>query len=57
MAGNKASLVRKSLKYILKILNENDRISLIRFDDTSEVLTPFLLVNETNKKELKKAIK
>jgi len=32
MAGKKAKLLRKSLKYILKILNKEDRICLIKFD-------------------------
>jgi hypothetical protein len=31
--GEKAKLVRKSLKYLLKILGENDRICLISFDN------------------------
>lgn len=30
---SKAKLVRKSLKYLLKILGNNDRICLISFDD------------------------
>lgn len=33
MKGKKAQLVRKSLKYLLKIMNEDDRISLVKFDD------------------------
>lgn len=57
MAGSKAKLVRKSLKYLLKIMNENDRITLISFDSKATILTPFLRNNATNKDTFKKAIK
>lgn len=57
MSGKKAQLVRKSLKYLLKIMNENDRICLISFDSVEKILTPFLRNNLENKSELKKAIK
>jgi len=55
MGGQKAQLVRKSLKYLLKMLNE-DRICLISFDTNAKILTPFLRNREDNKKELKDAI-
>lgn len=57
MSGKKAQLVRKSLKYLLKLLNSNDRICLISYDCNAKVLTPFLRNNEENKEDLKKAIK
>ncbi|KAL4481153.1 hypothetical protein ABPG72_015108 [Tetrahymena utriculariae] len=57
MSGKKAQLVRKSLKYLLKIMNENDRICLISFDSVEKILTPFLRNTLENKSELKKAIK
>jgi len=56
MGGQKAQLVRKSLKYLLKMLNEDDRICLISFDTNAKILTPFLRNREDNKKELKDAI-
>ena len=43
---SKAQLVRKSLKYLLKILGNNDRICLISFDDKAKILTPFLKIND-----------
>lgn len=57
MNGMKAQFVRKSLRYILKILKENDRISLIKFDDKSSILCPLLRNNDENKMQLKNAIK
>lgn len=33
-------LVNKTLKYLLEILNEKDRLCLIMFDDRSVRLTP-----------------
>jgi len=45
------------LKYLLKILNEDDRISLISFDSKATILTPFLRNTEENKAQFKKAIK
>lgn len=56
MQGMKAKLVRKSLKYIMKILNEDDRVCLIAFDSRATILTPFLKNNLANKAEIKKAI-
>ena len=36
MSGEKAKFVRKSIKYLLKILRDNDRISLISFDSDAK---------------------
>lgn len=38
-------------------MNEDDRISLISFDDNAKILTPFLRNNLNNKPTFKKAIK
>ncbi len=57
MAGKKAQYVRKSLKYLLKVLNEEDRICIICFGSDSKILTPFLKNNADNKSKLKEAIK
>lgn len=40
MAGKKAQLVRKSLKYLLKILEKGDQISLVSFSSTAKTLCP-----------------
>lgn len=53
MMGMKAQLVRKSIKYLLKIMNEDDRISLISFDSKAKILCPLLRNNLANKKNLK----
>lgn len=37
-------------------MNEEDRISLVKFDNISQILTPFLRNNEINKTVLKKGI-
>ena len=38
-------------------MNEDDRISLISFDQDAKILTPFLRNNLNNKPTFKKAIK
>jgi hypothetical protein len=57
MAGKKIDLVRKSVRYLMKTLGEEDRLCLISFSTDSEVLTPFLKNNETNKPRFKKLLK
>ncbi|EAR95517.2 Von willebrand factor type A (vWA) domain was originally protein (macronuclear) [Tetrahymena thermophila SB210] len=57
MAGKKAQLVRKSLKYLLKILEKGDQISLVSFSSTAKTLCPLTQVNDENKQQIKSAIK
>ena len=40
MSGTKMELVHKTLKYLLTILSEKDRLCLIKFDTTASRLTP-----------------
>jgi len=40
MSGEKMMLVNSTLKYLLEILNEKDRLCLIMFDHSSKRLTP-----------------
>lgn len=40
MSGEKIKLVKETLNYLLTILNENDRLSIVIFDDTVERLNP-----------------
>ena len=35
MYGEKIKLVRETLKYLLELLNENDRLCLIKFENSS----------------------
>jgi Mg-chelatase subunit ChlD len=56
MSRKKAKLVRKSLKYLLKVFGTDDRISLVSFDGKARILTPLLRNNDINKSRLKEAI-
>ena len=40
MGGEKITLLRETLLYVLTILNEEDRISLVPFDHEAQRLTP-----------------
>ena len=53
MKGEKAMLVRQSLKYILKVLGEKDRICLVSFDNKAKVMIPFLRISHENKERIK----
>lgn len=50
---SKMKLVRKSLRYILKILNENDRICIITYSKSSKIRTGFMKNTIENKQQLK----
>lgn len=56
MSGEKESLVKQSIKYLLTILTEKDRICLITFQNHSEYITPLLQVSDANKPIIEKAI-
>ena len=49
MAGLKLELVKTTLKYILSILKENDRMAIIAFDTQGEVLVTLKQASEVNK--------
>lgn len=49
MGGSKIELVRSTLKQLLEILNEKDRLCLVQFDSSSERLTPLICVSEGNR--------
>jgi len=51
MQGEKIQLVKDTFKYLLELLSENDRLSIIIFDDTVKKLTPLLRMTESNKKK------
>lgn len=55
--SNKLKLVRKSLRYLLKILNENDRICIITYSKNSKIRTSFMRNSIENKPKIKKIIK
>ena len=43
MGGEKLEILKKSLKYCLELLKPNDRISLVQFDHTSQIILACLL--------------
>jgi Mg-chelatase subunit ChlD len=49
MQGQKISLLRDSLNYIVKMLKEQDRLSLIKFSDSAKIIFPLLSMTESNK--------
>lgn len=57
MSGSKINLVKKSIRYVLKVLSDKDRISLISFSNQSEILIPLLKNNSDNKNKIKKTLK
>lgn len=50
---NKMKLVRKSLRYLLKILNEKDRIAIITFSMHAKIRSGFLRNSIENKQKIK----
>ena len=48
MSGSKIELVKKTLSYILTILKENDRLSLVEFNSYSKRLCPLLRATNEN---------
>eukprot|EP00331_Platyophrya_macrostoma_P021855 CAMPEP_0176434686 /NCGR_PEP_ID=MMETSP0127-20121128/16833_1 /TAXON_ID=938130 /ORGANISM="Platyophrya macrostoma, Strain WH" /LENGTH=432 /DNA_ID=CAMNT_0017817487 /DNA_START=169 /DNA_END=1463 /DNA_ORIENTATION=- len=56
MMGHKIALVRKTLTYLLGLLGDDDRISIVEFEDWATRLTPLLRVTDTNKPKIQAAI-
>lgn len=56
MHGSKIELVKKSLSYIIELLGETDRISLITFENFATRLTPLLRVVPANINKIEEAI-
>lgn len=56
MSGEKMKLVIATLNYLLTILNENDRLSIVIFDDTVQRLNPLQRMNKQNIDSLKEKI-
>ena len=54
MQGEKIKLVKKTLKYIIDLLDENDRFCLINFSSSAKRKCPLLKVNEQNKQKFEK---
>ena len=56
MSGAKIELLRSTLKYLVDLLDENDRISIIRFSGSAYRLTPLQRVTSENKSGINAAI-
>ena len=52
MDGEKIELVRESLKILVEMMDKNDRLSLILFDNYASVYFPLNYMTEQNKKDL-----
>ena len=52
MDGEKIELVRESLKILVEMMDKNDRLSLILFDNNASIYFPLNYMTEQNKKDL-----
>jgi Mg-chelatase subunit ChlD len=56
MAGSAISLVRESLKYLVGLMNEQDRVALVTFESEATIDYGFTQMTETNKNLLLSSI-
>ena len=56
MQGTKITLLKDTLKYLVEILGDDDRISIVKFNSQASRLTPLQRVAEANKPGILKAI-
>ena len=56
MEGSKIMLLIETLKYLVDLLGENDRISIVKFSSRGARLLPLKRVSEVNKPEILKVI-
>jgi hypothetical protein len=57
MEGDRINLVKDSLLLLIDLMKENDRLSIIRFDDDAELILPLTKMNNDNKSMAKEKIK
>lgn len=57
MGGSKIKLVKETIAYLLKELNEDDRFALIVFSSESEISIPLTKMNEEGKEKARKIVK
>ena len=50
MAGDNIRLVRESLEYLANLMNEQDNLALVTFDNSARTLIPFTKMTSDNKK-------
>ena len=56
MSGEKLDHVKLAAAHVVDLLSEKDRVAVVIYDDTVEVIVPSILMNEANKKEAKRKI-
>ena len=56
MNGEKLYQVKESLKILVEMMNQNDRIALVLFEETSELFYDLNYLSEENKSKLKNLI-
>jgi uncharacterized protein YegL len=56
MQGVKITLLRDTLKYLVDLLGDDDRISIVQFESSAKRLIPLQRVTETNKPKILKVI-
>ena len=57
MDGEKIKLVRNTLSSLLGLLGEEDRLSIVKFEDKTKRLTPLLRVTADNKPKFENALR
>jgi len=57
MSGQKIELVKESFNYLLNFLGENDRLSIVIFDDRASRLIPLMRMTEENKQTVLEKLK
>ena len=56
MGGKKIELVRKSIAFIINNLESKDRLALVTFNHSSEIIQQFAYMNRSNKRDMKRLI-
>mmetsp|Transcript_67640 Transcript_67640/g.78535 ORF Transcript_67640/g.78535 Transcript_67640/m.78535 type:complete len:576 (+) Transcript_67640:1-1728(+) len=56
MGGEKIILLRETLKYLVDLLGENDRMSIVQFSSSARRILPLKKVSDANKPEILQAI-
>lgn len=50
MGGQKLNLLKESLNYIVNMLKEQDRLCIIKFNDSAKIVFPLLSMDGAHKK-------
>ena len=57
MLGERISLVKESLLLLVDLMNENDKLALVRFDEKADLILGLTEMNDNNKIEARKTIR